>query len=96
MKFKPQLIIFPGRMVRMQALGPNECGAETRIDLAGCPMGVLDIRNVVLYQLLQEWVKEVMLPVLSNMVILERICPAIGINPVPLVKDHGTISSKLI
>ena len=34
LKFKPQLIIAPGRMVRIQALGPKDCGAEARIDLA--------------------------------------------------------------
>ena len=34
LKFKPQLIIVPGRMVRMQALGSKDCGAEARIDLA--------------------------------------------------------------
>ena len=34
LKFKPQLIIVPGRMVRIQALGPKDCGAEARIDLA--------------------------------------------------------------
>ena len=32
--FKPQFIIVPGRMVRIQALGPKDCGAEARIDLA--------------------------------------------------------------
>ena len=34
LKFKPQFIIVPGRMVRIQALGPKDCGADARIDLA--------------------------------------------------------------
>ena len=44
-------------------------------------------------ELFQKVLKEVRtLPVLSNMMIMERICPAIGLNPVPLVKDHGSMT----
>ena len=57
--------------------------------------GVLDIRDVVLYQLLQKFSVpegaegDTDLPILSNMVIMERLCPAIGANPVPRVKDYS-------
>ena len=44
-------------------------------------------------ELFQKVLKEVRnLLILSNMMIMERICPAIGINPAPLVKDHGSIT----
>ena len=79
MRFKPQLIIVPGRMVRIQALGPKDCGAETRIDLAmGVPWEFLTSEtwfctNCCKNELFQKMLKEVRtLPVLSNMVIVGK------------------------
>ena len=90
LKFKPQLIIAPGRMVRIQALGPKDCGAEARIDLAmPVPWEFLTSEmwyctNCCKNPLFQKVLKEIRdLPILSNMIIMERLCPAIGVNPVP-------------
>ena len=96
LKFKPQFIIVPGRMVRIQALGPKDCGAEARIDLAmPVPWEFLTsemwyctncCRNPLFQQVLRE-IKD--LPILSNMIIMERLCPAIGVNPIPRVRDYS-------
>ena len=94
LKFKPQFIIVPGRMVRIQALGPKDCGAEARIDLAmPVPWEFLTSEmwyctNCYRNSLFQKVLKEIKdIPILSNMIIMERLCPAIGVNPVPRVKD---------
>ena len=91
LKFKPQFIIVPCRMVRIQGLGPKDCSVDARIDLAmASSMGVLAqkcgdcCRNPLFQQVLKE-IRD--LPVLSN--IMERLCPAIGVNPVPRVQDHS-------
>ena len=96
LKFKPQFIIVPGRMVRIQALGPKDCGAEARIDLAmPVPWEFLTsemwyctncCRNPLFQQVLRE-IRD--LPILSNMIIMERLCPAIGVNPIPRVRDYS-------
>ena len=97
LKFKPQFIIVPGRMVRIQALGPKDCGAEARIDLAmPVPWEFLTSEmwyctNCCRNPLFQQVLKEIRdLPILSNMIIMERLCPAIGVSPIPRVKDYGT------
>ena len=97
LKFKPQFIIVPGRMVRIQALGPKDCGADARIDLAmPVPWEFLTseiwyctncCRNPLLQQVLKE-IRDV--PILSNIVIMERLCPAIGVDPIPRVQDHSS------
>ena len=86
----------PGRMVRIQALGPKDCGADARIDLAmPVPWEFLTsemwyctncCRNPLFQQVLNE-IRD--LPILSNMIIMERLCPAIGVNPIPRVKDYS-------
>ena len=96
LKFKPQFIIVPGRMVRIQALGPKDCGADARIDLAmPVPWEFLTSEmwyctNCCRNHLFQQVLKETRnLPILSNMIIMERLCPAIGVNPILRVKDYS-------
>ena len=97
LKFKPQFIIVPGRMVRIQALGPKDCGAEARIDLAmPVPWEFLTSEmwyctNCCRNPLFQQVLKEIRdLPILSNLIIMERLCPAIGVNPIPRVRDYSS------
>ena len=97
LKFSPQFIIAPGRMVRMMAMATKP--ADARIDLAmGVPMEFLTsemsfctncCRNSLFVRVLEE-VRN--LPVLSNMTIMERICPAFGVCPVPFVKNSGAVT----
>ena len=97
LKFKPQFIIVPGRMVRIEALGPKDCGADARIDLAmPVPWEFLTsemwyctncCRNALFQQVLKE-IRD--LPILSNVILVERLCPAIGVNPIPRFKDYST------
>ena len=52
-KFSPQFLIAPGRMVRMMSMGTKP--ADMRIDLAmGDSIGIPSIRDVVLHKLLQK------------------------------------------
>ena len=97
LKSKPQFIIVPGRMVRIQALGPKDCGADARIDLAmPVPWEFLTSEmwyctNCCRNPLFQQVLKEIRdLPILSNMVIMERLCPAIGVDPIPRVQEHSS------
>ena len=89
-KFSPQFIIAPGRMVRMMAMGIKP--ADMKIDLAmGVPLEFLTsemwfctncCRNPLFVKVLEE-VRN--LPILSNMTIMQRLCPAFGVCPVPFV-----------
>ena len=97
LKFNPQFIIAPGRMVRMMAMACKR--AETRVDLAmGVPMEFLTSEmwfctNCCKNPLFTKVLAEVRnLPILSNMMIMERICPAFGVCPVPYVKKSGIMS----
>ena len=72
------------------------CGADARIDLAmPIPWEFLTSEmwyctNCCRNPLFQQVLKEIRdLPVLSNMIIMERLCPAIGVNPIPRVKDYS-------
>ena len=97
-KFHPQFIIAPGRMVRMMVM-TSKIGAETRIDMAmGVPMEFLTTemwfctsccRNTLFVQVLKDVQN---LPILSNMMIIERICLALEVCPVPLVKVGGPVT----
>ena len=83
-KFSPQFLIAPGRMVRMMSMGTKP--ADMRIDLAtGVPLEFLAsemwfctncCRNTLFMRVLEE-VRD--LPILSNMTILERLCPEMGV-----------------
>ena len=77
-------------------LGPKNCGANARIDLAmPVPWEFLTSEmwyctNCCRNPLFQQVLKEIRdLPILSNMIIMERLCPAIGVNPIPRVKDYS-------
>ena len=98
LKFSPQFIIAPGRMVRMMAMGTKASRLENRLS-NGSSIGIPHIRNVVLHQLLQRilylsryWQEARSLPILSNMTIMERLCPAFGVCPVPFVKNSGVLN----
>ena len=97
LKFQPQFIIAPGRMVRMMAMGSKP--ASTRIDLAmGVPLEFLTSEmwfctNCCKNKLFQQVLEEVRnLPILSNMTIMERLCPAIGVCPVPYTRESGVVN----
>ena len=97
-KFSPQFLIAPGRMVRMMSMGTKP--ADMRIDLAmGVPLEFLAsemwfctncCRNTLFTRVLEE-VRN--LPILSNMTIMERLCPAIGVCvcPVPFTRNAGVV-----
>ena len=96
LKFSPHFIIAPGWMVRMMAMGSKP--ASMRIDLAmGVPMEFLAsemwfctncCKNPLFKQVLEE-VRN--LPILSNMTIMERLCPAFGVCPVPYTRNSGVV-----
>ena len=97
LKFQPQFIIAPGRMVRMMAMGSKP--ASTRIDLAmGVPLEFLASEmwfctNCCKNKLFKQVLEDVRnLPILSNMTIMERLCPAIGVCPVPYTRDSGVVN----
>ena len=95
-KFSPQFLIAPGRMVRMMSMGTKP--ADMRIDLAmGVPLEFLAsemwfctncCRNSLFIKVLDEVRK---LPILSNMTIMERLCPAFGVCPVPFTRNAGAV-----
>ena len=97
LKFNPQFVIAPGRMVRMMAMGSKP--ASARIDLAmGVPIEFLAsemwfctncCKNTLFKQVLEE-VRN--LPILSNMTIMERLCPAFGVCPVPYTRNSGVVN----
>ena len=99
LKFSPQFIIAPGRMVRMMSMGIKP--ADMRIDLAmGVPMEFLTsemwfctncCKNPLFKQVLEE-VRN--LPILSNMTIMERLCPAFGVCPVPYTRNSGVVNPE--
>ena len=97
LKFHPQFIIAPGRMVRMMAMGNKP--ASTRIDLAmGVPLEFLASEmwlctNCCKNKLFKQVLEDVRnLPILSNMTIMERLCPAFGVCPVPFTRDSGVVN----
>ena len=95
-KFSPQFLIAPGRMVKMMSMGTKP--ADMRIDLAmGVPLEFLAsemwfctncCRNTLFTRVLEE-VRN--LPILSNMTIMERLCPAFGVCPVPFTRTAGVV-----
>ena len=73
--------------------------ADTRMDLAmGVPIEFLASEmwfctNCCKNPLFMKVLAEVRnLPILSNMTIMERICPAFGVCPVPFVKNSGVVN----
>ena len=95
-KFSPQFLIAPGRLVRMMSMGTKP--ADMRIDLAmGVPLAFLTSEmwfctNCCKNSLFQVVLEEVRnLPILSNMMIMERLCPAIGVCPVPFTRNAGVV-----
>ena len=97
LKFSPQFIIAPGRMVRMMAMGSKP--ASMRIDLAmGVPMEFLASEmwfctNCCKNPLFKHVLEEVRnLPILSNMTIMERLCPAFGVCPIPYTRNSGEVN----
>ena len=98
-KFSPQFLIAPGRMVRMMSMGTKP--ADMRIDLAmGVPLEFLTsemwfctncCRNTLFTRVLEEVRNLPILSDLSNMTIMERLCPAIGVCPVPFARNAGVV-----
>ena len=87
----------PKGMVRMMSMGTKP--ADMRIDLAmGVPMEFLTSEmwfctNCCKNPLFKRVLEEVRnLPILSNMTIMERLCPAFGVCPVPYTRNAGIVN----
>ena len=73
--------------------------ASTRIDLAmGVPLEFLASEmwfctNCCKNKLFKQVLEDVRnLPILSNMTIMERLCPAFGVCPVPFTRNSGVVN----